>query len=118
MNSNTMMLAMLISHYQEMCPIVSMQELPDHTLRIRLDCHKDFEYVTLPGGERVKRGQQFGSKLKELLSHQTQRPIVVQYRTVSNIPTPEEYADLMGMDYDTKMTFIRVLSNSRRQARE
>ena len=118
MDNRTMLLSMLIAHYQEMCPIVSMEELVDHSIRIRLNVHKDYEYVTLPDNERVKRGKQFGSRLKELLSHQTFRPVIVQFKVVDRIPTPEEYVNLIGLDYDNAQLFLRTVKKNTRPPRQ
>lgn len=104
-----MLISIICAQYQAHCPIVAIDELPDHTIRFRLDCHKDHKTRKLANGEVVNTGVNSCNKLKELLSHMTNHPIQTQYRLVDNLPTPEEYVKKMGFDWNTAQSVLKLL---------
>lgn len=104
-----MLIGIVCAQYQEHCPIVSIDELPDHTIRFRLDCHKDHKTRRLASGEVVNTGVNSCKKLKELFSSMTNHPIQMQYRLVDSLPSPEEYVKNMGFDWNTAQSVLRLL---------
>lgn len=107
-----MLIGIICAQYKEHCPIVAIDELPDHTLRFRLDCHKDHKTRKLASGEVVETGVNSCKKLKALFSHITNRPIQMQFRLVDKLPTPEEYVKQMGFDWDVSQSVLKLLRNT------
>lgn len=114
-NLNEMVvLSMITAGYIEKCPIVSTDPLPGGRIRIRMHCHKDYEYMNLPSGERVKRGVQFGKKIKELLTHGGKEDTcVVQFKLVDSLPSPEEYIQSWNFDPMMEARLIRTIKSAK-----